>query len=278
MMHSINAGGQLLDLTTPKVMGILNLTPDSFFDGGKYTEVAAAINHAAILLGEGADILDLGAYSTRSGAEAIDPAREIQRLVPVIKGISKEFPEAILSIDTFRSEVAKEAIREGAHIINDVSGGSLDPLMFQTIADLQVPYVLMHMRGTPKDMSMLTDYQDVTAEVIQFLGKKVAELRALGVRDIILDPGFGFAKTLAQNYEMLSRIQEFHQFGLPILGAVSRKSMIYKKLNIAPQEALNGSTVLHTTLLNKGIQLLRVHDVREAKETIALTAAVSSPY
>lgn len=266
--QSIQVNGELMDFLKPKVMGILNLTPDSFFDGGKHEGVSAAMEHAQKLLNEGADILDLGAYSSRPGAKEISEQEELNRMLPVIQALRKEYPEAILSIDTFRAKVARESIHAGAHIINDISGGTLDPYMFQTVADLQVPYILMHMRGTPSTMTKLTDYDDVVNDVAVHLGNAVAQLRALGVKDIILDPGYGFAKTVAQNYELLMRVDELHYFGLPILGGISRKSMLYKKLNLKPQDVLPGTIALNTLLLERGVQILRVHDVKEAKQLI----------
>jgi len=266
----MNAGGKLIDLSTPKVMGILNITPDSFYDGGRHHTVPAALAQAEQLLTAGADILDLGAYSSRPGAADVSAVEESDRLLPVIDAITARFPHAVLSIDTFRADVARACIEGGAHIINDISGGTLDDQMFSTIAGLQVPYILMHMRGTPNTMQQLTDYDDVTREVNLFFGNRIATLRQLGVRDIILDPGLGFAKTLEQNYELLHHLETLHVHGLPILGAVSRKSMIYKKLNIKPEEALNGTTVLNTVLLMKGVHILRVHDVKAAKEAIDL--------
>ncbi|MEC3879230.1 dihydropteroate synthase [Parapedobacter sp. 10938] len=267
----MNAGGQLIDLSTPKVMGILNITPDSFYDGGCHNTVSGALAQAERLLTEGADILDIGAYSSRPGAAEVSANEESGRLLPVIEAIAARFPQAILSIDTFRADVARASIAAGAHIINDISGGTLDDAMFATVANLQVPYILMHMRGSPNTMQQLTDYGgDVTGEVSLFFGRQVATLRQLGVRDIILDPGLGFAKTLAQNYELLHRLDQLHVHGLPLLGAVSRKSMIYKKLGVKPDDALNGTTVLNTVLLMKGVRLLRVHDLKAAKEAIAL--------
>ena len=266
--QSIQVNGELMDFLKPKVMGILNLTPDSFFDGGQHEGVSAALEHAQKLLNEGADILDLGAYSSRPGAKEISEQEELDRMLPVIEALKKEYPDAILSIDTFRANVARDSIQTGAHIINDISGGTLDPNMFQTVADLQVPYILMHMRGTPSTMTKLTDYDDVVNDVAVHLGNAVAQLRALGVKDIILDPGYGFAKTVAQNYELLMRVDELHYFGLPILGGISRKSMLYKKLNLKPQDVLPGTIALNTLLLERGVQILRVHDVKEAKQLI----------
>lgn len=266
----MNAGGKLIDLSSPKVMGILNITPDSFYDGGRHNRVDTALLQAEKLLSSGADILDIGAYSSRPGAADVDADQERVRLLPVINAIMTRFPEAILSVDTFRSDVARASIAAGAHVINDISGGTLDANMFSTVAELRVPYILMHMRGTPNTMQQLTDYRDVVQDVNLFFGKQVAILRELGVKDIILDPGFGFAKTLEQNYELLWHLETLHVHGLPILGAVSRKSMIYKKLGIKAADALNGTTVLNTILLLKGVQILRVHDVKAAKEAIAL--------
>lgn len=266
----MNAGGKLIDLSSPKVMGILNITPDSFYDGGRHNTVDAALLQAEKLLTTGADILDIGAYSSRPGAAEVSVDEEQARLLPVIAAITTRFPESILSIDTFRADVARASVEAGAHIINDISGGTLDEQMFATIAELQVPYILMHMRGTPNTMQRLTDYEDVVQDVNLFFGGQLARLREMKVTDIILDPGFGFAKTLQQNYDLLNRLEELHIHGLPILGAISRKSMIYKKLGVTPDEALNGTTVLHTLLLTKGVKILRVHDVKEVKEVIAL--------
>lgn len=268
--QSINIKGQLMHFEKPVIMGILNVTPDSFFDGGDHTTVAQALKKAKQLLEDGADILDIGAYSSRPGAALISAEEELDRALPVIKAIRENFPEAILSIDTFRASVAEACVLQGVHVINDVSGGTIDELMFATVAKLQVPYILMHMRGIPENMQSLTSYEDVVTDVATFLGEKIALLRSLGVKDIILDPGFGFAKTLEQNYELLFRVNELHYFGLPILGGISRKSMIYKKLNITAQEALNSTTALNTLLLERGVQILRVHDVKEAKELVKL--------
>jgi len=254
----------------PIIMGILNVTPDSFFDGGQNHNIEQIISKTQYLIDAGADIIDIGAYSSRPGATVITTEEELARALPAIEAIVKTFPDVILSIDTFRAAVAEACIDAGAHMINDVSGGTIDPKMFETVAKLQVPYILMHMRGTPENMQELTQYQDIVTDVATYFGEKIAQLRKLGVKDIILDPGYGFAKTIEQNYELLYRIDELHYFGLPILGGISRKSMIYKKLCLSPQEALNGTTVLNTILLNKGVQLLRVHDVKEAKQIVNL--------
>lgn len=254
----------------PIIMGILNVTPDSFFDGGKHNTLDNALKRAEQMVAEGVDIIDIGAYSSRPGAPLITSQEEIDRAIPIIERIAKDYPGIPMSIDTFRADVATATIRAGAHIINDISGGTLDNAMFATVAELQVPYILMHMRGTPETMQQLTQYEDVVNDVAVFLGKNISALRSLGVKDIILDPGFGFAKTIEQNYELLLRVNELHYHGLPILGGISRKSMIYKKIGISPQESLNSTTALNTLLLDRGVQILRVHDVKEAKQLTKL--------
>lgn len=268
--QSIRVGGRLLTFERPLVMGILNVTPDSFFDGGTRHTVAESVGHAARLLQHGADIIDIGAYSSRPGAPLISSQEEIDRAIPVIEQVVSAYPEAILSIDTFRADVAKACIEAGAHIINDISGGALGDDMYATVAALQVPYILMHMRGTPETMQQLTDYDDVVTDVAVYFSERISDLRARGVKDIILDPGFGFAKTVDQNYELLLRMDELHYLGLPILGGVSRKSMIYKKLQITPQEALPGTLALNTLLLERGAHILRVHDVKETRQIVDL--------
>ncbi|MGJ1322572.1 dihydropteroate synthase [Sphingobacterium faecium] len=268
--QSINLKGQIMTFDRPIIMGILNVTPDSFFDGGQNNTIEQILIQTRKLLEEGTDIIDIGAYSSRPGAALISSQEELDRALPAIAAIVSTFPDAILSIDTFRADVAEACIHAGVHLINDVSGGTIDPLMFETVAKLQVPYILMHMRGIPENMQQLTAYQDIVTDVATYFGQKIAALRKLGVKDIILDPGYGFAKTIEQNYELLHRVDELHYFGLPLLGGISRKSMIYKKLGITPQEALNGTTALHTLLLSKGVQLLRVHDVKEAKQIVDL--------
>lgn len=268
--QSINARGRLLTFEQPLVMGILNVTPDSFFDGGVRHTIDETYLHAERLVNEGADVIDIGAFSSRPGAKMISPQEEIDRALPIIEKITQHLPDAILSIDTFRADVARACVEAGVHIINDISGGTLDDNMFATVAALQVPYILMHMRGTPETMQQLTDYEDIVTDIAVYFGEKVSELRALGVKDIILDPGFGFAKTVEQNYELLLRVDELHYHGLPILGGISRKSMIYKKLNSTPQDSLNGTTALNTLLLERGAHILRVHDVKEAKQLVQL--------
>lgn len=269
-MQSINCKGKLLTFEEPRIMGILNVTPNSFFDGGKYQQVSKALKRAEVMLLEGADLLDIGAYSTQPNAEFVSEEEEINRIVPIVEALSKEFPDAFLSIDTFRSQVALQALDNGAHIINDVSGGKLDSKMFETVANYKAPYVLMHMKGTPQNMQQFTQYEDVVKEMMFYFSEQIAKARAAGISDVIIDPGFGFSKTLDQNFEILSKLELFQHLDVPVLSALSRKSMIYKYLQITPQEALNGSTVLHTLSLIKGAQLLRVHDVKEAKQCVQL--------
>lgn len=257
-------------LDSPKVMGILNVTPDSFYDGGKYLTEKDLLMHVNKLLTEGADLIDIGGYSTRPGAEEISLEEEIKRSVGSIKTILKHFPEAKISIDSFRSEVARAAIQEGAVMVNDVSGGELDPMMFETVSKLNVPYVLMHMRGNPKTMTKLTEYDDVVRTVIDFFLPRIQKLTQLGQKDIIIDPGFGFAKTREQNFKILQNLDHFEILGKPVLVGLSRKSMVWKTLKIQPQEALNGSTALHAIALTKGASILRVHDVKECVEVVTL--------
>lgn len=275
-MKLCKVGSKLLDFRELKIMGILNVTPDSFFDGGKHNDISRATERAQRMLLEGADMIDIGAYSSRPGAKEVGVQEEIDRLIPVVEQLLKSNPEIILSIDTFRASVAKEAIHSGAHIINDIGGGNLDEEMFATVAALGVPYILMHSRGNPQTMQTQTSYHNLVDDMVFELSQKVHQLRAIGLKDIIIDPGFGFAKTLEQNYELLARIEEFKILGLPILGALSRKSMIYKALNVHANEALNGTTVLHTILLTKGIDMIRVHDVKEAVEVRKLISRLNS--
>jgi len=267
---TINCKGNLIDLTTPKVMGILNITPNSFYDGGKYKTETEILYQAEVMLDEGATFIDVGAYSSKPNAEFVSETEELERIVPVINLLLKHFPEAIVSIDTFRSEVAKAAIENGAALINDIAAGNLDERMMETIAHYKVPYVMMHMRGNPQTMQTLTQYDNVVKEIILYFSEKVAKARSLGINDLILDPGFGFAKTIEQNYEVLQKLELFQMLELPILAGVSRKSMIYKLLNTNAQEALNGTIVLNTVALTKGAAILRVHDVKEAMECVTL--------
>lgn len=251
-------------------MGILNITPDSFYDGGKHSGPAQVLAHAHKLVSQGADILDIGAYSTRPGATDISVEEEWNRLKPVIDLITENLPDTPLSIDTFRSEIARKSIQAGAHMINDISGGSLDDKMFDTIAELQVPYILMHSKGTPQTMSSLTDYNDLLGDIILDLSQKINQLRNKGVNDIIVDPGLGFAKTIDQNFEILKRLNEFSVFDEPLLIGLSRKSMIYKTLGLSAEDSLNGTSVLNTLAVQGGASILRVHDVKEAKEVVTL--------
>lgn len=273
-MKFLNVGGKLMDFRVPKIMGILNMTPDSFFDGGRHNTLADALERVGTMLAEGADVIDIGGYSSRPGAPIVGVQEELDRLMPIVEAVRQSYPDAVLSIDTFRSAVAAAAIQGGAHLINDIGGGNLDENMFPAVAKLGVPYILMHSRGTPATMQHETDYKDVVNDIIADLTKKIEILRTLGVKDILVDPGFGFAKTLEQNYLLLSRIDELKVLGLPILGALSRKSMIYKLLNKGPQDALNGTSVLHTVLLMKGVEMIRVHDVREAVEVRKLVMQI----
>ena len=267
---TLNCGGKLLYLDPPIVMGILNLTPDSFYDGGKYQSDKKILQQAEKMLNEEAEILDLGAMSSRPGATEISESEELHRLIPSIDLILKEFPSATLSVDTYRSEVAREAVAHGATIINDISGGTADEKMFETVGQLKVPYVLMHKKGSPKDMQKNPTYEDVTLEIFDFFSQQIQKLRSFDVRDIILDPGFGFGKTIDHNYELLQKTHVFQILEFPILVGISRKSMIYRLLDISAQEALNGTSVLHLVALQQGAKILRVHDVKEAKQTIKL--------
>ncbi|WP_418509323.1 dihydropteroate synthase [Corallibacter sp.] len=267
---TINCKGKLIDLSIPKVMGILNLTPDSFFDGGQYKSKKSITEQVALMLQEGATFIDIGAYSSRPNADFVSEADELKRLLPIITLLTKTFPDICISIDTFRSEVAKQAIHAGAAIINDISAGQLDNKMLETVAKLQVPYIMMHMRGTPKTMQQLTSYNNLTKDILFYFSEKITEAKTLGIIDIIVDPGFGFAKTREQNFELLNNLELFKHIEKPLLAGVSRKSMIYKTLNITPKEALNGTTVINTMALQKGASILRVHDVKEAMECVKL--------
>ncbi len=267
---TLNVRGKLLDLSTPRVMGILNVTPDSFFDGGKFPNHKTILDHVARMLNDGADLIDVGGVSSRPGASAVTEAEEASRVLPVIELLSGRFPEAILSVDTFRATIARQAVEAGASIINDISGGEQDPLMFETVASLNVPYILMHMRGTPETMTTLTAYDDLIRDIIQNLQERIHLLHQAGVRDVIVDPGFGFAKTAKQNFEILNHLEHFKVLGLPILAGLSRKSMVWKTLGVTAEEALNGTTALHSIALLKGASILRVHDVKEAVDCVKL--------
>ena len=267
---TINCNGNLIDLSSPKVMGILNVTPNSFYDGGKHNDEKSILSQVEKMLDEGATFIDIGGYSSKPNAEFVSEKEELQRLIPIIQKIIYEFPNVILSVDTFRSKIAKEAIENGAAIVNDISAGNIDDTMFQTIAELQVPYIMMHMKGTPQTMQTLTHYDNIIKEMMFYFSEKVAKARSLGINDILLDPGFGFAKTIQQNFEILSNLELFQLMDIPILVGLSRKSMIYKTLQTTADHALNGTTVLNTIALQNGASILRVHDVKEAMETITL--------
>jgi len=267
---TINCLGQLIDLKTPKVMGILNVTPDSFYDGGQYATETAILRQSEKMLGEGATFIDIGAYSSKPNVAEISQQEELLRLIPTIQSVLKHFPETLISVDTFRSEVAKIAIDNGAAMINDISAGSLDANMMRTAAECRVPYILMHMKGTPQTMQTLTQYENIVKEMLFYFSEKVAQARSLGIADLIIDPGFGFAKTIAQNYEVLQKLELFELLELPLLVGFSRKSMIYKTLETSASEALNGTTIANTIALTKGAKILRVHDVKAAMEAVIL--------
>ncbi len=262
----------MLDFSYPKVMGILNITPDSFYDGNRYITEKAVLNRVEQMLTEGVDIVDIGAFSSRPGANMVSYEEERQRLMPLLKSIKKHYPETLISIDTFRSAIAREAVAEGAHIINDISAGNLDDNMFQTIADLQVPYIMMHMQGVPYDMQKNPHYEDVVKDILSFFKDKIDTLNSLNFDKIIIDPGFGFGKTIAHNYILLKHLKEFKKLGYPVLAGISRKSMLYKLLDITPDKALNATTVANTIALLNGADILRVHDVKEAVEAVKIVS------
>lgn len=267
---TINCNGELIDLNTPKIMGIINLTPDSFFDGGTNTSLTETVLKVEGMLHDGATFIDLGAYSSRPNAKHITVAEETKRILSVVVELKKQFPEIILSIDTFRSEIAKACVQEGAAMINDISAGALDVNMMQTVGELGVPYIMMHMQGNPQNMQEHTTYNNVTEDLLYYFSQKVALARSHKINDIIIDPGFGFSKTIAQNYQLLNEFELFNSLNLPILAGISRKSMIYKTLETDAQNALNGTTALHSLALYKGAKILRVHDVKEASECVQL--------
>ncbi|MFC7358360.1 dihydropteroate synthase [Jejudonia soesokkakensis] len=269
-MKTINCKGTRIELSSPKVMGIINITPDSFFDGGTNTTKRAVLLKAEKMLTEGATFLDVGGYSSRPGAVHIPETEELNRVIPTIEAIVQAFPEAYISIDTFRSKVAKAAVESGAAIVNDISAGKLDINMISTVAKLKVPYIMMHMKGTPQTMSQQTDYQNITKEVLFYFSERIAEARKAGINDIIADPGFGFAKTRQQSFTVLKQLELFKALDVPILAGLSRKSMIYKTLKTEAEYALNGTTALNSIALLKGANILRVHDVKEAVECVKL--------
>jgi dihydropteroate synthase len=267
---TLNVGGRLVDLTEPKIMGILNVTPDSFYDGFRYTDEATILKQAERMIAEGADFIDVGGYSTRPGAENISEQEELSRVLPAIKIISKNFPSTLISIDTFRSNIARQAVDSGASMINDISGGELDNAMFDMVTSLQVPYILMHMKGTPQTMAQETVYENLLKEMVNYFQAKIFKLHSLKIKDIVIDPGFGFAKRVEQNFEILDKLDRFEILGKPMLVGLSRKSMIWRTLRTNPESALNGTTTLNTVALLRGASILRVHDVKECKEVIQL--------
>lgn len=267
---TINVGGRLVSFDEPQVMGILNVTPDSFFATSRCRSEGEIRQRVCQIRQEGATMVDIGAYSSRPGAEDVSKDEELRRLLPAIDIVREEWPEAVVSVDTFRAEVARKAVEAGADIVNDISGGEMDREMFSAVSELHVPYILMHMQGTPKDMQVEPKYENLMCEVFRSLGERVEALHEMGVADVILDPGFGFGKTMTQNYEMMARLEEFRLLGCPLLVGVSRKSMIYRLLNTMPEESLNGTTALNMIALMKGAGILRVHDVKEAVEAIKI--------
>ncbi|MHB1196749.1 MAG: dihydropteroate synthase [Lutibacter sp.] len=274
-MGSINCNGTLIDLSSPKVMGILNCTPDSFFDGGKYNDSTAIVNQVEKMLSEGATFIDIGAYSSRPGAKHISEEEELNRILPVIKLLISEFPAILISVDTFRSNVAEQCAHHGACIINDISAGDMDLNMFPVIAKLQIPYIIMHMQGTPQNMQKNPVYNDVVSDVLYYFSKKIAELHKLDLNDIIADVGFGFGKTISHNYQLLKHLELFKNLEVPMLAGLSRKGMLYKPLGITAEFALNTTTAANTVALLNGASILRVHDVKEAVETVKIVALLN---
>jgi len=272
---TINCAGKLIDLSIPKIMGILNITPDSFYDGGRYNSDKKILDHVEKMIIDGAVFIDIGAYSSRPGGVDIDENEELKRIIPAIELVNKKFPEIIISIDTFRSKVAEACLNSGASIINDISASQLDEKMMETIAKYNVPYIIMHMKGNPQNMMDKTNYDDMLQEMIKYFSKKINQAISYKINDIIIDPGFGFAKNIKQNYDLLNHLDLLKILDKPIMVGISRKSMIYKSLDSTPQEALNGTTVLNTVALIKGASILRVHDVKEANECIKLIGSLN---
>ncbi|MCF1421101.1 dihydropteroate synthase [Mangrovimonas futianensis] len=267
---TINCKGNLIDLSTPKVMGILNVTPDSFFDGGKYKSESDILSQVEAMLEQGATFIDLGAYSSRPNANFVSESEELQKSIPIVELLTKEFPQILISIDTFRSEVAKNCIEAGAAVVNDISAGHLDDQMIEVVGKLKVPYIMMHMRGTPQTMQQMTSYDDLLKEMIYYFSERIQLAKSKGIVDMIIDPGFGFAKSTKQNFELLNKLDLLNIIDKPLLVGVSRKSMIYKTLETTADQALNGTTSINTISLLKGAKILRVHDVKEAIETVKL--------
>ena len=272
---TINCKGTLVDLTAAKVMGVLNITPDSFYDGGKYKNESEILNQVEKMLLDGATFIDVGAYSSRPGAQHISEEEELKRSIPVIRLLMQNFPEIIISVDTFRSKVAKETIHAGAALINDISGGKMDSQMFATVANLQVPYILMHMLGTPQNMQQNPVYTDVTKEIISFFAAQIHQLHQLKLNDVLIDVGFGFGKTIDHNFELLKNLALFKSLEVPVLAGISRKSMLYKTLDISAKEALNATTSANTIALLNGASILRVHDVKEAVEAVKIVQKIT---
>ncbi|TDG37912.1 dihydropteroate synthase [Pedobacter changchengzhani] len=272
--HTLNIKGKLVDLSMPKVMAILNLTPDSFYSDSRTKSIDEALTKTEQFLKEGATFIDIGGYSTRPGADDVAVGEELKRILPIVENIALKFPEAIISVDTFRAEVAEQGIKAGAHLINDISAGTLDEAMFETVGNLQVPYIMMHIQGTPKTMQQNPVYDDVLVDVIDFLAQRLALLKTFNVHDVILDPGFGFGKTLEHNFTLLNRLADLKLFDLPLVVGFSRKGMVYKTLETTADNALNGTTVLNTIALTKGAKILRVHDVKEAMEVVKLVGSL----
>jgi len=273
---TLNCNGKLINLSTPKVMGILNVTPDSFYDGGKFKNDKSFLSQTEKLINEGATFVDIGAYSSRPGADFVSEKEEISRLIPIVRLIHEAFPETPISIDSFRSNVIKESIQAGAAMANDISAGQLDPMMFETVGKLGIPYIMMHMKGTPQKMQKMTTYSNVVKEVYTYFSERVHLARKHQIKDLIIDLGFGFSKTLEQNFKLLNSLDFYTNLNLPILAGVSRKSMIYKTLETTAKNALNGTSALHMIALEKGAKLLRVHDVKEAVECIKLYKALKN--
>ena len=272
---TINCAGKLIDLSIPKIMGILNITPDSFYDGGRYNSDKKILNHVEKMIDDGATFIDIGAYSSRPGGIEIDENEELRRIIPSLELVKKKFPKIIISIDTFRSKVAEACLNSGAAIINDISGSELDKKMFEIIAKYNVPYIIMHMRGNPQNMMDKTNYDDMIQEMIKYFSNKINKAISYKINDIIIDPGFGFAKNIKQNYDLLNHLDLLKILEKPIMVGISRKSMIYKLLDSTAEEALNGTTVLNTVALIKGASILRVHDVKEANECINLIRSLN---
>ena len=275
---NITCNGKLIDLTTPKIMGILNLTPNSFYDGGQHNNIDAALKQTEKMISEGATFIDVGGASSKPGVEEISTDEELKRVLPVIKKMSQTFPEIFISIDTYRSKVAAQAVEAGAQLVNDISAGNLDKDMLKTVGKLGVPYIAMHMQGTPQTMQNKAEYDDVLIAVRTFFSEKIKAAHAAGINDIILDPGFGFGKTINHNFTLLKHLRSLHITGVPLLIGISRKSMIYKTLGIDVMHALNGTTVLNAVALQQGAHILRVHDVKEARETVQLMEALDASY